>query len=60
MRRGCWKTLRPMETPAPPAFTESCTICRSWRVESMSSPPAMTTGTQQELTTSEKLSMSPV
>ena len=57
---GMLEHVAPMEMPAPPALMASCTIWSTSRVESMRSPPAMTTGTQQEETTSEKLSMSPV
>ncbi len=44
-----WKAFRPMQTPAPPAFTESRMIYRvSW--SPAFSPPAIMTGTEQAST----------
>ncbi len=59
-RRGWSNTLRPMETPALPAYRDPHAISSSLRVESMRSPPAMTTGQQQPAVTRSKVPGLPV
>jgi len=54
-----WKALRPTQTPAPPARTESRMISSVSRSPAFS-PPAMKTGTEQAETISAKDSGSPV
>lgn len=56
----CWKMFLPMDTPCPPASSESWTMLSTSMSESIFGPPAMTTGTMAPLTTSLKESMSPV